>query len=110
VAIDWDKTVLGPVHAAFSTGEDQPVFVSWGGGAWYPIADAVFDLTHIEVGADGRAPSSSFHPTLGIRQSSLPPGVRLQQGDGVQVGDRFYAVVDVQPDNLGHVLLILGAT
>lgn len=104
MAVDWDRLVLGPTHAAFG----EPAEISRGGGAPLQVPDAIFDLVPTEVQMpDGRTMVSGFRPTLGIRQASLPEGVVVRQGDDVQVRGQSYRVADVQPDSLGHVLLVL---
>lgn len=106
MAIDWDALVLAPCMAVFA--EPAGAMVSWAGGAPLLITDAVFDRQHVEIQfGDGRAPLSGVYPTLGIRQAALPDGVSPRQLDLVVVRDEEFAVVDVQPDGAGHILLIL---
>lgn len=109
MAIDWDRLVLQPVHRIFGAGPEDPPEIYWSGGAPFQVPDAVFERQHITIdrGNQARAPVSGIFPTLGLRAAALPLGVTIRQNDRVRVREETFAVMDVQPDGMGHILLVL---
>ncbi|MCX8016451.1 MAG: hypothetical protein N2690_00915 [Rhodocyclaceae bacterium] len=66
---------------------------------------AIFVAAHELVEIMGDAPVSTTRPVLSVLASSLP--VQPAEGDEAEVAGRRYRIVDVRPDGLGMVKLIL---
>lgn len=70
-----------------------------------PLAQAVFDRTHVSVDPDTGAPVSTNNPILGVRLIDLP-SVPTNR-DRVQVRGVMYKIHDVQDDGVAGVTLFL---
>jgi len=101
--IDWDRDLLGPVHAVF--GEAARYFPK--AGPPIDLPDAVFDAESgmVEISPDG-VPVTAFKPVLGVRSALLPNPEQFAVVEIPSAGQRF-KVIDFRQDGHGEVKLIL---
>jgi hypothetical protein len=103
--IDWDKAVLGPVHAQFG----EPVTFMPARGMPFPI-EGVFDKAYLSVSplGDGSMMTAAM-PVLGVRLALFPSDAPPVQGDQLKIlsAGTTYRVKEVQPDGHGEGKLLL---
>jgi len=70
-----------------------------------PLAQAVFDTTHVSVDPETGAPVSSQNPVLGVRLIDLPN--KPTNRDRIRARGELFTISDVQPDGVAGVTIIL---
>jgi hypothetical protein len=100
--IDWDKSVLSPVHGVF----DEPVVFIPNIGVQY-AGGGIFDEAYREVDLAGGMAVTTESPVLGIRTSQCP--VPLLQDDKVLIIGKniTYNIREVRFDGHGSAKLLL---
>lgn len=108
--IDWDATVLAPLHSVFGEGQgSQLTDVQYRRGDSVPVPGVTGVWTEAGTITDGQADPAinQLAPTLGVRLSQFPADYdpRNARGDTFVVRGIKYRVRMGRPDSLGGATL-----
>jgi len=100
----FDALVNGPILAAFG----EAVIYRPANARAFTLQGVVDRHASRVVFDQGGTPTSVLAPQLYARLNAFPAGVAPAAGDEVEARSAIFQVVDLQPDGLGGILLVLG--
>ncbi|MCP4352294.1 MAG: hypothetical protein GY795_43100 [Desulfobacterales bacterium] len=100
--IDFDKLVAKPCLKTFG----QIALYKPQGRDAFNI-NGIFDAAHTVIESDGLAEYSTTRPMFDVSLADFPATVEPVQGDLIEISGANYKVVDIQPDGVGMVKLLL---